>query len=69
MGFVCSVEEKNMFQETKKKADKFIPYISKYLNSMNSKNKMKKWGDALAVYRGLDSLERVLVISTPNSLI
>ena len=49
MGFVCSVEEKNVFQETKKKADKFIPYISKHLNSMNSKNKWKNWGDALAV--------------------
>ena len=62
-------KKKTCFKKPKKKADKFITYISKYLNSMNSKNKMKKWGDALAVYRGLDSLERVLVISTPNSLI
>ena len=42
-------KKKTCFKKPKKKADKFIPYISKHLNSMNSKNKWKNWGDALAV--------------------
>ena len=50
MGFVwCSVEANDIFQETKGKS-RYINLFLIYPNiCMNSKNKWKNWGYALAV--------------------